>query len=495
MKKNIVSYLKFIKMNTLKIIKRLGISLSILYITSCGIPKQLAVNDEIQLPNTYAGADSSTNYGRFNWGQYFKDTCLKNIINEALSKNQELNIILNEINIAQNEVQSKTGEYLPSIGLGAGAGFEKNGNKTIAGKLEEEMHLEDGKVIPKPISDYLLGAHVNWELDIWKKLRNAKNSAVLRYYASVEGKNFMVTHLINEIANAYYELIALDQQYEILQENLKIQTHALDIVKAQKDAAKVTELPVRKFNAEVLKNQSLQYELKQQIVITENKLNILIGRFPQHINRNTFQNVLDNKYESNIFVGNPLDLLDNRPDIKRASYELIAAKLDVKVAKANFYPSLAIQGGVGFQAFKTAYLFSSPESIFYKLAGDLVVPFINRNAIKANYNTANAKQLQAIFNYQQKMIQAYTEVVNQVSNIKNLNEEVALKKKQIDELNSSVVIVNDLYMATRADYMEVLMTQRDALDSKMELIEKELLQLKAHVNLYKELGGGWKTNN
>jgi len=327
-------------------------------------------------------------------------------------------------------------------------------------------------------------------VDIWKKLRNSKKAAVTRYLASVEGKNFVVTNLIAEIADNYYELLALDSQLDIVKQNIQLQTNALEIVKVQKEAARATELAVQKFQAEVLTSKSLEFEILQKIKEAENRINFLAGRFPQEIKRekNNFIDLVPATVNSGI----PSQLLQNRPDVKQAELELAAAKLDVKVARAEFYPSLDISAAVGVQAFNPSYLFTFPESILYSLAGDLAAPLINRNAIKAEFSSANARQLQALYNYDRTILNAYLEVSNQLSKIDNLQKGYDLKSQQVDALNRSIAVSNDLFKSARVDYFEVLMTQRDALESKLELIETKKEQLNAAVHVYRDLGGGWK---
>jgi NodT family efflux transporter outer membrane factor (OMF) lipoprotein len=357
------------------------------------------------------------------------------------------------------------------------------------GANEATTEIEPGREMPEPVPDFMFGAFATWQLDIWNKLHNAKKAAALRYLATTEGKNFMVTHLIAEIANTYYDLLALDNQLDILQKNIALQTSALEIVKMQKQSARVTELAVRRFEAQVLKTRSLQYAVKQQIIEAENRLNFLVGRFPQHIDRD-FTLFNDLPIDS-IAEGVPSQLLANRPDIRQAEYELAASRLDVKVARARFYPSLSISAGVGLQAFDPTYLIKTPQSMLYSLAGELASPLINRKAIKATYFNANAKQIQAVYAYEQTILKAYIEVYNQVSNIDNLKKSYDLRKQQVQALTESIDISNDLFRSARADYMEVLLTQRDALESKFELIETKKQQLNAKVNIYQALGGGW----
>jgi len=200
-----------------------------------------------------------------------------------------------------------------------------------------------------------------------------------------------------------------------------------------------------------------------------------------------FENLVPNVVQSGI----PSQLLSNRPDIKQAELDLEAAKIDVAVARANFYPSLGLSASLGLQAFSPIYLARVPESIMGSLIGDLAGPVINRYAIRAGYSNANARQIQAIYNYQRTVLNAYIEVVNQLSNISNLEKSYDLKTKEVEALNQSTTISNRLFASARADYMEVLLTQRDALESKFELIETKMKQMNATVNIYRALGGGW----
>jgi len=257
----------------------------------------------------------------------------------------------------------------------------------------------------------------------------------------------------------------------------------------QKDAARVTELAVRRFEAQVLNTKSQLFLIQQSIVEAENHINFLLGRYPQPVQRNaeSFMKLMPDS----VHTGLPAQLLANRPDIRQAEMDLAAAKLDVKSARAQFYPSLGISAGVGFQSFNPSYLIRTPESLIYSLAGDLVAPLVNRNAIKATYYSANARQIQAIYNYERTILNAYVEVVNQLSKINNMKQSYLLKEREVQALTVSITISNNLFKSARADYMEVLITQRDALESRFELIETKKQQLNAMVNVYQALGGGW----
>jgi NodT family efflux transporter outer membrane factor (OMF) lipoprotein len=478
------------KNNKIRIYKYAGIACVLLALASCKLPSNITPRQENNtVPEAYGNlVKDSVNSGKLQWKNYFTDQYLQTLIDTALVNNQELNITLQEIEISKNEIRARKGEYLPFVGLKGGAGFEKAARYTNIGAMEATTDIKEGKEMPEPLQDYMVGAYATWEIDIWNKLHNAKKAAVSRYLSSVEGKNFMMTNLIAEIADSYYELLALDNQLEVVNQNIAIQSRALEIVKLLKQAARSNELAVKRFQAQVLKTQEMQFEIQQRIVETENRINFLVGRFPQHVNRSS--DSFDNLVPNVVHAGLPADLLSNRPDIKQAELELAATKLDVKAAKAMFYPSLGISAGIGYQAFNPSYLIK-PESLLYSLTGDLVAPLINRNAIKATYYSANSKQIQAVYNYERTILNAYIEVANQMSKIKNLESSFNLKTQEVDALTQSITISNDLFKATRADYMEVLLTQRDALEARFDLIEIKMKQMNAMVNIYRALGGGW----
>lgn len=459
-----------------------------LMLSSCKIQQPTSISSQ-PIPETFNSKNDTLTIAALNWRQYFNDEKLIALIDTALLRNQELNIMWQEIEISKNEVRARKGEYLPFVGLQSGAGLDKAGEYTRTGAVDENLEIKPGTSFPEPFSDFGIGLQASWEVDIWKKLRNSKKAAVSRYLATVEGKNFMVTNLIAEIANAYYELLAYDNLLNIIQQNVAIQEDAFQVVKHQKEAAKISQLAVNRFEAQLLNTKNLQYQIKQYIVETENRIHFLTGSYPATISRSTLS-FFDSPI-SLVAAGIPSQLLTNRPDIRQAELQLEATKLEVKAARANFYPSLRIDAGTGFQAFNPTYLVK-PQSFFYNLAGEVMAPLVNRNAIKAAYATANAQQVQQLYNYQQIVLSAYTEVINQLSKVNNYEQSYATKSREVEILTQSIGISANLFRSARADYLEVLLTQREALESRMELIEIRKEQLNAKVGIYKALGGGWR---
>lgn len=436
------------------------------------------------LPPQFAKPDEAPSSARVAWNDFFGDPKLASLVEQALANNQELNVVGLEVQLAQNEVMTREGEFLPRVNARVGAGLERVGSYTSQG-VSDESHE-----VPEHLPDFGFGIFASWEVDVWAKLRNATKAATLRYLASSEGRNFAITLLVEEIASSYYELLALDAQLVVLRQNIALQKDALEIVRLQKEAARVTELAVKRFEAEVLKNESRLYAVQQDIVATENRLNFLVGRFPQPVERSAegFAALVPPA----IHTGLPSQLLENRPDVIRAELELAASELDVQVAKASFYPSLEIKAGLGMQSFDLLRLVTTPASLFYNVAADIMAPLFNRKALTANYYSANARQMQAVWQYERTLLKGYGEAATQLAAIENLGKSYDLRAQAVTKLNESIDISSRLFASARADYAEVLLTRREALESQLELIETKKQQLNAVVNLYQALGGGWR---
>ncbi|MEZ6064400.1 MAG: TolC family protein [Planctomycetaceae bacterium] len=425
------------------------------------------------------------------WNQFFDDPCLVALINQALVGNQELKILAEEIWIANNEVHARSGEYLPSVDIGAGAGLDKSSRFTRNGAVEEGLEVAPGKAFPEPLPDFMVAANLSWEIDIWRKLRNARDAAAFRYLGTQDGQNYVVTRLVAEVAEKYYELLALDSRLEIIDKTIEIQRDSLRVAEAKKEAGRGTELAVQRFIAEVAKNESEKLIIQQEIIEVENRINFLLGRYPQPIERLSLDYVQLNLQP--LDVGVPAQLLRNRSDVRQAEREVAAAGLDIEVARAQFYPALNLKAGVGFQAFNPKYLFVSPEALIYNAVGELVAPVVNRRAIQAAYRSANAKQIQSVYDYQRTILNAYTEVVNYMTKVDNYGQSIEIKQRQLEALENSVDSATKLFNNARAEYVEVLLAQREAMEARMILIDAKREQLSAIVNLYQALGGGGGT--
>jgi len=471
---------------------------ALLALPACRIPGLRPAEAGAVLPGEYAAAanpaaavaaaSTAESSAQLGIDEFYNDPLLTGLIRQAAANNRELKVLDQEIEVARNEVLARRGAYLPLVNVVAGGGFDKSSRYTRDGAVEDALTIAPDRFFPNPVPNASLGLDFLWRLDIWRALRNARDAAQQRLAAAVERRNAFVTRLVADIAENYYRLLALDKRLETLDQTVAIQQQSLEIAKARKEAGRGTELPVQRFQAEVRKNQSEKLIVAQEVVEAENRINALANRYPQAVGRAS-AGYFDITIHA-LAVGLPSQLLRNRPDVRQAEREVQAAGLDVLSARARFYPDVTITAGLGTQAFSPRYLFMTPEALVANVAGGVVAPLINRNAIKAEYLSANARQLEAVYNYQRVVLNAFTEVLNRVSMAENYRKSLDIKRQQLEALEASVEVATKLFQGARVEYVEVLLAQRDLLEARTVLIETKRQQLTAIVNAYQALGGG-----
>jgi multidrug efflux system outer membrane protein len=473
-----------------RIFFRTALCLVISAATGCGALNTDLSVPEKEIPKTFPNRKDDATIAGISWRRYFADPLLVELIDTAIRNNLDLQIALQRIEMSRSSVKLANGALLPKVGLNVGGGVQKFGLYTMDGAGNASTFITPGQIVPENLTDIFLGLQASWEVDVWGKLRNQRKAAISQYLASVEGSRFVISNLVADVAIHYNELLALDNELDIIRQTLRKQQEALEVIKLQKETGRANELAVQQFSAQLLNSEVLEKQTLQRITETENRINFLLGRYPQPIPRK--KDVLFQAVPRQISAGIPSQLLANRPDIRAAEFEIEAGKFDLKAAKAAFYPNFNITATLGFQAFNPEFLFQSPASLAYSLMGTLVAPLINMNALKAQFNTAKANQLTAMYNYQKTILNGYVEVANQLSNLRNLQRMHELKKQQSETLQKSVDTSKELYRSARATYLEVLIAQQNALQANLELIDVIKQERLSTVNIYRALGGGWR---
>jgi NodT family efflux transporter outer membrane factor (OMF) lipoprotein len=470
-----------------------GFLFSIAGLTGCSSLNTALSIPEKTLPNTFTQTvdkNEGITVASVNWREYFTDNNLQNLLDEAVKNNPDLQMALQRIEISRSSVKLANGALLPQVSLNVGGSVRRFGLYTMDGAGNSTTQITPGQTIPTNLPDMYLGMQSSWEIDIWEKLRHQRESAISTYLASVEGTNFVISTLVADVASYYTELLALDNELALVQQTITKQQEALEVIQLQKEVGRANELAVQQFHAQLLNTKILEKNIQQQVIEVENKINFLLGSYPKPIKRN--KDVFAHELPVQIASGFPSQLLANRPDIREAEFKIQATQFDLQAAKAAFYPNFTITASLGFQAFNPEFLFSSPASIAYSVFGTLVAPIINMNALKAQFNTAQANQLTAMYHYQKTVLNAYVEVANQLVAIENLQQVNLLKTQQNVLLKKSVETSGELYRTARATYLEVLLAQQNALQSNIELIGVIKQQRLSAINIYKALGGGWK---
>ncbi|MGJ1267674.1 efflux RND transporter permease subunit [Sphingobacterium spiritivorum] len=446
-----------------------------------------------KIPVTDTAAIDSAFIHNLHWNTFFKDENLKQLIDTALVRSPDLGEALERIEFSKTKLRLRKGEQLPQVDAAIEGSLSRFGDHTIDGTGIFDQNLSDNisgkKVIPNPVPDYFIGIRSVWELDIWGKLRNLKNAALHEYLASYEGRKLVQSELVTSIATRYYDLVALDAEQTAIQENIKLQSKSLEIMEVMKKAGTANSLSVSQFQAALLQAKAREKKGLQQIREIENEINYLIGRFNGEIIR-TPLTAHNSPVFSNIKPEHADQLLASRPDIRQAGLQLIAAGLETDAAKANLYPSLVLAPQLGLNSFRIEKLLSS-SSLAYSLIGGLSGPILNRTALNATYDQYKANYGIQFYQYEKTVLKAWQELYSQLEVQDYARERQDMLSKQVDVLNEAAQVSNDLFIAGRATYLDILSAQKSALEASIDKIESRKENILIQLNIYKALGGGW----
>ncbi len=318
------------------------------------------------------------------------------------------------------------------------------------------------------------------------KLKNKKIAAQKRYLASTEGLRLLQVELFTDIANLYYQLVALDHKLAIYKQNYQLQQRAFEIITAQRAVGKATELAVQQFRAQNNNWLAEVEHIKAEIVAVEQAVMTLTGSYGGEVKR------------SKVLITSNMDILNksidvksiihSRPDVASNYYVLEATHADAKAAKAAFYPRIDIGAGVGFNSFSAESLFK-PSSLAAQLLGGLVVPIFNKGQLKHEFNVADKEQEIAFLNYQKSITTAYNELQSILKQTKIYEKVLKLKSEEVSFLERGIEVSNDLYVTGYANYLELINSQKNKLQAELDLLEFQHQNTRNNVLLFKALGG------
>lgn len=469
--------------------------LAVMSITSCKLPKELAGSDTLTAPDkfTYIPDSLQEKVVLPAWRDFFQDTLLVALIDTAIKNNIDLKSAYQRVFQSQVAFYSSRKAIYPNLNAAGSLAYTKYGDYTENGVGNYDLNLSSNitpdQKIPSPVPDMYLGLVTSWEIGFAGKLNNRKKAAYFKYLSSQEGKNFVQTQLVANVARLYYELLSIDNQLKIIRKNLNLQEKALEIVAIQKKSGQINELAVKQFNVQLLNTKSIEAEKAQQVIAIENNLNTLLGRFSQHVSRN--DTLLTGNQLKVMSIGFPEQMLLNRPDIMEAEKELHATEAQLKSVRAAFYPGFNFSAFIGLNGFNPSFFFT-PSSLAYMAVGSLTAPILNRNQIMKEYLLQASDNKQAFLNYQKSVITAVNEVSSYYNRMLAFNHITDLKKQELDELKLATGIANDLFLTGYANYLEVLTVRKSVLESEIQLTEARKEFFNAYIDLYKATGGGWK---
>ena len=473
-----------------------SLCIPLLFTIACITPKNKQQQKIDKLPVSYNGkADSVSNIALLKRDVFFKDEQLKSLLQDVLKHNPDIHIAIQRLQSSHAFYKMSKAAFLPSVQVNAQSSATKYGKYTMEGVGNFDTNLSDNieeeqKIGTNPTPFYWLGSGLNWEIDLWGKLKKLKQAARMRYLASEQGIKLVKSMLTAQTTLLYYELIALDMEAKIIAKNVALQERAIEVVEAHKAGGRATELAVQQFKAQLYNTQAMEFNIKQRVLSIQNSLNALAGRYAGQIKRAEQLNAID-LYQQNIGVGLPQQILDNRPDVQEAFNELNATRADIAAARAAFLPSLNLSAYSAYNSFNGNLLFTA-SSLGYQLLGGLTAPVFQKRQLKTQFGVASARQEQAFYQYQKTVLNAYRDVVTNISALENTEQSYQLKLKATNELDQAVQTSTDLYVTGYAGYLEIITAQKSKLEAELELIILEKNKMIQVVELYQSLGGGWQ---
>ncbi|WP_369049418.1 efflux transporter outer membrane subunit [Tenacibaculum sp. UWU-22] len=464
--------------------KYITLALFSFLLTSCGTTLKTYQRETpynlTQYRNAKILADSSS-IATLNWKSFFKDSLLIHYIDTALINNLDMLRAQQNLIITQSLIKQSKANFLPSINGTFSATRSHPSNKSFNG-----ANLPDKTTF----NDFSLGASFSWEMDVWGKINSQKKASLAQYYQTENVKRLIQSQIINAVANNYYLLQSLDAQKEILLETIKNRKESITTTKALKKSGNVTEVAVKQTEAQLYDSQAILLDVENKTTITENALSILLGKAPKNIHRNKLSTELSTPDEF-IKTGFPIQVLDNRPDILAAEYNLMYSVELTNIAKASMYPSITISGSGGLNSQNFSELFNI-NTVFGNIAAGLLQPIFNHRKLKTQKEVRLHEQQIALLDYKENVLTAYQEIANELTNLATSKKKLLIKEKEKQALLKSLEYSEDLLAQGFVNYIEILRAKDIVLNAQLEIINLKLTQLTSKTNLYRALGGGWK---
>lgn len=412
-------------------------------------------------------ASDTTNMGNLPWKEVFRDAKLQALIEEGLNNNVDVQAAALRVKEAKVMLTSAKLSYLPSINIAP------QGTATS---------MDDGNYVKA----YTLPAVASWEFDLFGKILNSKRGQKVAYQKSQYSQQAVRSSIICGIANIYYSLLMLDRQVAITTETSDIYKENVRVMEAMKTAGMTTEAGVAQMRAASNQVDASLIDLKRQVRETENSLAVLLGRTPQAIERTTLdEQVMPEK----LMAGVPLQLLENRPDVKMAEMTLAAAYYSTNQARAAFYPGLTITGTAGWTNGSNISV-SNPGVFLMQAMASLAQPIFNKGKLIANLKVTKAEEKIAQMNYQQTILKAGKEVSDALFLFDCQNKKLENDKVRVEQLNKAVIATKALFQSASATYLEVLTSQQSLLSAQLSEVADNFQRIQAVINLYSAVGGG-----
>lgn len=446
-----------------------------LALTACSVapPYQRPALD---VPASFRGEAANMpgkSLGELDWWEVYQDPALRRLMETALVQNRDLRLAASRVaEAAALAGQARTAQWPQlSVGLGAQRGRVLQNGSYVTGAL------------------YNGGIDLSYEVDIWRRLASLTEAARANLLGSQAGQKAVQVGLMGSVATAYFALLTLDQQAVITQSTIDARQRFTDLTRNMARRGASSLLDVNRAEASLAQARAVLPDLRRQIEQTENQLKILLGSNPAPVERQEWR-ALPSSLLPDIPPGLPASLLERRPDLIQAEAVLAGATANVGAAKAALFPSITLTGNYGSESLELSKLFSGPTKV-WMIGLDLIQPIINAQRNGHVVSAAQAREQQALIQYQSAVAQAFREVADALVARRTYADLVLAQQQQVDALKSAQALVLKRYEIGKSSYFEVIDADATLLAAELQLLQAQRNGLVASVQLYQALGGGW----
>ncbi len=408
------------------------------------------------------------------WWEQFGDPVLNDLVATALRENKDLMIASARI----DEFAGKYGFVRSGLFPQVGAGYE----------VSRQRDIPAGTTQPSTYNSYSAVLNASWEIDIWGRIRRQTEAANAQLLASEEGRNGVVLSLVGSVAGAYINRRNLDRQLEIARATAKSRGESYDLFKLRFAGGVISLLELSQNKSQYEEALATIPPLEKAIAQQENGLSVLLGRNPGPIARGK---EIDQLTLPVIPAGLPSDLLERRPDIRRAEQDLIAANALIGAARAMYFPTISLTGLFGYASPSLSSLFEGPSKV-WQYGAPITMPIFTAGAIAGQVQAAEAVQQQMLFAYQKTIQQAFREVDDSLASQERTREQLLAQRRQVEALQQYASTARLRYDNGYTSFIEVLDAERSLFNVQLQYTQTQQVQLQAMVNLYLAMGGGWQ---
>ena len=436
----------------------------------------------LEMPNTWrfedAAAKDTANSAW--WGQ-FDDPVLNELIQISLQENKDVRIAAARVEQFLGQYGTTRAAFFPQVYAGASASRQQ------ASQVTGPVPLENTSNANRIYSNYEIYLNASWEIDFWGKIRRASEAARANLLGSEEARRAVVLTLVTSVAGSYVNLRDLDKQLEIAKQTAKVREDSYKLFKLRFEGGIISELELSQVKSEYEEALSRIPFYEKLIAQQENALSVLLGRNPGPIPRGKS---IDELVQPAVPAGLPSDLLGNRPDIRRAEEDLIAANANIGVAKAQYFPAISLTGLLGFASNDLSKLFTSSAGA-WGFGVPITAPIFTAGAIAGQVKASEAVQQQLLFRYQQAIQSAFREVDDALVDQKLSREQLEAQGQQVGTLRQYARIARLRFDEGYTSYLEVLDAERSLFNAQLSYAQTQGVIFQSLVTVYKAMGGGW----